>query len=220
MSAPSSAIEPLTDSQLDTVTVHVGNLDDEINRLLAQERSITAHALARLAVADDPACSRLDISGIDAGGQFTSARYWQGSTAKELSLTPAITSTLASMLARLPAGHTGAWFRRRDTASLDIAPALALTQGYPFQPVQDRLVSLIEDKTGRSIRRIEITSELWENEYFYCDLVDVDFTDGDSDEISIEELNDFASDIQEQVGTPGANTVVTFVCAAGRVTMR
>ncbi|WP_139811732.1 hypothetical protein [Prescottella equi] len=50
----------------------------------------------------------------------------------------------------------------------------------------------VENKTGRSVRGIEIASELFDNGYNFCDTVQVDYSDGDSDDVYIVDLADFA----------------------------
>lgn len=221
MSNPAEvALAPLTDSQLEAVDSHVRDLNQQIDTLLDEERRIVAHTIARLAVAAHPTAALVTVHGIlDVGGCNEVTCEGDGET-NTLSIGPGIATALASMLRRLPAGSTGVWYRHPLTTTLVVNDALTFGDQYPFLPVQEQMVAHIEEKTGRDVRRIEIVSELWENGYFYCDTVEVDYTDGDSDSVYVEDMPDFAGELRRQMGDPGPNTVVTINCTSSGTTIR
>lgn len=221
MSNPAEvALTPLTASQLEAVDSHVRDLNHQIDTLLDEERRIVAHTIARLAVAAHPTAALVTVHGIrDVGGPNAVTCEGDGET-KTLSIEPVIATALASMLRRLPAGYTGGWYRHPLTATLVVKDALTFGDQYPFLSVQEQMVAHIEEKTGRDVRRIEIVSELWENGYFYCDTVEVDYTDGDSDSVYFENMPDFAGELRRQLGDPGPNTVVTINCTSSGTTIR
>lgn len=241
MSVPAVAIEPLADSQLDVVENHARSLDEQIDTLLTEERNIIGHTLARLAVTAYPGTTRVSIRGVGGNGRFGAVLCEGDDSEKELALEPSIASILNSMLRRLPsgaitgvwcrqtdvnririayAGSASAWVGQTDIVQVDVERALTLDGGHPFQSVQDRLVAYVEEQTNHTVRGLEICTDLWDNGYFYSDLVQVDYSNGDSDEIWIEDMTDFASEIERVVGSPGPNTVVTIKRSAQGITIR
>jgi hypothetical protein len=133
---------------------------------------------------------------------------------------PEIFTALTTILHRLPSGRTGIWDRSPHLMTLDVTAALALGDRFPFLPVQDRLVTHLEEKTGRTIRSIEIGSELWDNGYFFSETVEVHFSDGDGDLVAVADMSDFEADLRNLAGDPGPNTSVTITRTSAGVTIR
>lgn len=217
MSASTTASAPFADTTRKLIVSHALNLGHEIDSFLYKERKVLAYTLARIAVAQHAAPTQVmiaDLNVID-----TVACNVDGHQ-RDLPIDPAIAAVLIPVLQRLPAGDAAPWNRRGDAVELDVSDALTYNDLYPFRQVQDRIVEYIEEKTGRSVRRVEITSDLWDNGYFYVDTVEVDYSDGDSDEIYIEDMSDFSEDLRQELDDPGPNTVVTIVRTNSGITIR
>lgn len=209
MSAPAATSPtPFSDTTRQLIRSHTHNLEYEIDSLLDEERKVMAYTVARLAAAQYPAATRVIIRDLCIGDAV--ACDVDGNE-KKLSVDADIAPSLIAMLHRLPTGDSSAWERHLDTIELDVVAALDFSDQYPFQQVQDRIVAYIEEKTGRTVRRVEITSELWDNGYFYDDTVAVDYADGDSDEILIADMFEFSGELRHEGGDPGPSTVVTIV---------
>lgn len=218
MSAPVAAsAAPFTDTARQLIRSHTLNIEHKIDALLDEEQKVMAHTLARIAAAQYPTVTRVTVHDLRVIDAITCE---VDGTQKELSLEPSIASSLISMLHRLPTGDSAAWERHLDNVELDVSTALTFGDQYPFQQVQDRIVAHLEEKTGRSVRRVEITSDLWDNGYFYYDTVTVDYSDGDSDEVHIEDMSDFSAELRHEIGDPGPNTVVTITRTSAGITIR
>ncbi|BDB63371.1 hypothetical protein RDE2_51650 (plasmid) [Rhodococcus sp. RDE2] len=104
----------------------------------------------------------------------------------------------------------------RDPQVLIIAPA-----GYPFQTVEERVLGALEKQTGKTIRKVEITSEEFENGFYPSTTVEVDFTDGDSEHVYFEAFDDgdFLSELHEYQGQFGRNTRIVITRSAQGITI-
>lgn len=203
-----TAPEDLTADQRQRIDRHIHDLDREIDEKCTEQREIAGHALAVIAQAAHPGVRFVHVHDIRQDGRFGRIACEVDGNREDVPVCPQITSVLTAMLRRLPDGTTGVWHLDSRSATLDVTAALDLGDRYPFLPVQDRLLAYLEQQTGRTIRRIEIGTELWDNGYFYDDNAEVDFSDGDSENVYLEDLNDFADELREQIGGPGPHTTV------------
>ena len=73
----------------------------------------------------------------------------------------------------------------------------------------------VENKTGRSVRSIEIASELFDNGYYFCDTVQVDY----SDDVYMDDLADSAADLEHVADSPGPRMLVTIECTSAGITI-
>ncbi|OUS97253.1 hypothetical protein [Rhodococcus sp. NCIMB 12038] len=211
-----------TPDQMRRVDHHLRDLCREIEERCAAHRDIIGHALAVIARAAHPETESVVVSAVDTDGTFGSLLCAGGGRIEQLPhdvVSPELTNELVCMFRRLPHGKFGVWKRDPTTATLDVHAALTHGHRYPFLPVQDQLVAHIESKTGRSVRRIEIVSELFDNGYFFCDTAQVDYSDGDSDDVYVEDMADFAADLEQAIGNPGPHTVVTIACTSAGITI-
>ncbi|WAL49698.1 hypothetical protein [Rhodococcus pyridinivorans] len=127
---------------------------------------------------------------------------------------------LLSVMRRLPTGLGGGpWHRGGGTLNLAFTPEIIGQAPIPFTTIQDLLVDALERVTNRTIRRIVITTELWDNGYHFDDTLAVDFTDGDGDEIYYENLCDYTPELREHTGDLGPCTVVTITRTADGITI-
>lgn len=176
--------EPLTADQLTRTERHIRSLDHEIDGKCTEQRIVTGHALARIAQATHPGTITATVHDIGDAGRFGMITFDTRAGIEHCpQLPPEMTTALTAMLRRLPAGATGIWDRDGETAILDVTAALPLGDRSPFLPVQDRLLAHLEEKTGRAIRSIEIGTDLWEDGYFFTDTVEVNYADGDGDNV-------------------------------------
>ena len=220
MATPVDLDDTFTDEQLRRIDRHVRDLDLEIDAKCAEQREDAGHALARIAQAVYPGTIAATVFGVRDDGRFDNVLCDTGEKIARLAeLPPEVAATLTATFRRLATGVTGVWNRDRQIVALDVTAALALSDRYPFLSLQDRLLAHLERMTSRTIRRIEITSELWDNGYFYSDTLEVDYSDGDSDQIYVEDMCDFAAELREQIGDPGPNTAVTIARTSTGITI-
>ena len=194
-----TASPAFTSDQLARIDRHTRDLDREIAARCTEQREIAGHALTVIATTTHPGVQYVHVQDIRGDGQF--GRVWceVDGHREDVPVGPQITSALSAMFRRLPDGPTGVWQRDPLSVVLDVTLALALGDRYPYLPVQDRLVAYLEGKTSRSIRRIEIDTELSSAGYCYSDTVAVDYRDGDSDDIYVDDMGDFIPELRDQV---------------------
>ncbi|GBF17802.1 hypothetical protein Br6_05209 [Rhodococcus sp. Br-6] len=221
MTTPSA----FTPDQMRRIDHHVRELSREIEAQCAEHRDVIGHALAVIARAAHPEAESVVVPVISQDGTFGPLLCTAGDLTEQLpeaAVSGTLVDELVRMLRRLPhssTGTAGVWTWGATGATLDVPAAVARGDRYPFLPVQDRLVARVESTTGRSVRSIEIASELFDNGYYFCDTVQVDYSDGDSDDVYIDDLADFAPDLEQAVGSPGPRTLVTIECTSAGITI-
>ncbi|MDH6284038.1 hypothetical protein [Prescottella agglutinans] len=211
-----------TTEQVHRIDSHIRDLDREIIERCIEQQAVAGHALAVIANAAHPGVHTVRVHDIGAAGTWDKVVCLVGDRAEPLPATAAgeqIDSVLTAMFRRLPDGVSGPWSRSGRDAFLTVSAALALGDRYPFLPVHERLLAHVEKQTGRTIRRIEIGTELYENGYFYSEHIEVDYSDGDGDTVYVEDLNDFTDELRHWVGDPGPQTTVTIERTAKGITM-
>ncbi|WP_420878967.1 hypothetical protein [Rhodococcus sp. (in: high G+C Gram-positive bacteria)] len=224
-----ATLEPtatLTPAQIERATRHVCDLDRQIAELRRDQQSVVGHALAVIAAAAHPGVITVHLQDIDESGH-PKRILCQGQDRPELFPLAAdfgpgeksLEKPLAAMLCGLADGISGVWSRNHTTATLRVAVALTLGDRYPFLPIHERLLAHLEERTGRSIRSIEIDTELFDNGYFYSDTVEVAFSDGDSDSVLVDDMADFTDELRYEIGEPGPRTTATIRRTAHGITI-
>ncbi|WP_420879154.1 hypothetical protein [Rhodococcus sp. (in: high G+C Gram-positive bacteria)] len=211
-----------TPDQMRRIDRHLRDLCREIEERFAEHREVLGHALAVIARAARPETVSIVVSTVGPDGAFGPILCANDGLIEQLPddvVSPELVDELVCMFRRLPEGNFGIWKRDQTMVTLDVQAAVARGNRYPFLPVQDRLVAHVESKTGRSVRSIEIASELFDNGYYFCDTVQVDYSDGDSDDVYIDDLADFAADLEHVAGSPGPRTLVTIECTSTGITI-
>lgn len=96
-----------------------------------------------------------------------------------------------------------------------LAPVLALDLGVddPRSLFDELEVAVGEQGERKGLRRVRFTTELWENGYFFSDEVEVDYCDGDSDEITLPKmfLEEYADELTSHTDGLGSGTELKVV---------
>lgn len=223
MTAPADATtDVFTRDQLQRINSHIWVLEVEIAARCTEQRAVAGHALAVIVQTVYPGTQTATVHDIRDDGSFGRILCEVDGRIEHLAedaVSPDIRTALTTTLRRLPDGTTDIWKRDRCTVTLAVTAALPLGDRAPFTPVQERLLEHLEKQTGRSIRRIEIGTELWDDGYFFSDTVEVDYCDGDGDSVYVEELYDFTDELRESVGDPGPRTTVTIKQTSSGITL-
>ncbi|WP_458683644.1 hypothetical protein [Prescottella equi] len=223
MTAPRSPATTFTKAQLNRIDSHLRDLDREIADQCREQQAVAGHALAVIAHAAFPGVETVRVRGVSADGTYDDLVCVLSDGRTELlplaSYRDQLQAALTTTFRRFPEGSSGIWTRHESTAVLAVRAALSEGDRYPFLPVHERLHAHLEEQTGRTIRRIEIGTELYENGYFYSEHVDVDYSDGDSDNVYVEDLNEFTDELRHWVGDPGPHTTVTITTTANGITI-
>lgn len=203
---------------------HNRRLCEEIDERTAELRALAARALALSAQSVDPSAAIVTVHGIDSWFAFDqiTCTSTAGQTTTLTGLPVEVLSVVSNALPSLQSGDAVApWKRVDDIAQLNVAEALTQEAGFPFLTVQERIVADLEEQTGKSIRRIEITSEEYDNGYFPSSQVEVDFTDGDSDEVFVPAFEDcmYLDELTERTGQFGRNTRIVITSTAQGITI-
>jgi len=199
-------------------------LREEIAEREAAQRALAARALACAAHAVNPDAHTVTVHEIDSWFAFTDVTCTgpDGSLRAVEALPVEVLSVVSAALATLcPGEECAPWRRAQSTAELDVAAALVPAAGYPFQTVEERVLGALEEQTGKTIRKVEITSEEFENGFYPSTTVEVDFTDDDSDYVYFEAFadGDFLSELHEYQGQFGRNTRIVITRSAQGITI-
>ncbi|GBF17423.1 hypothetical protein Br6_04829 [Rhodococcus sp. Br-6] len=223
MTAPTIPAAAFTKAQLERIDSHTRDLDREIADRCGEQQAVTGHALAVIARAAFSGVETVRVCGVSADGTYDDLVCVLSDGRTELlplaSYRDQLQAVLTTTFRRLPEGPSGIWTRQGTTAVLEVGAALGEGGRYPFLPVHERFHAHLEEQTGRTIRGIEIGTELYENGYFYSEHVDVDYSDGDGDTVYVEDLNEFTDELRHWVGDPGPHTTVTITSTANGITI-
>lgn len=225
MTAPTAPATTFTEAQLKRIDSHMRDLEREIADRCREQQAVAGHALAVIAHAAFPGVETVRVYGVGADGTYDDDDdvCVLGDRRTEMlplaSYRDQLHTALTTTFRRLPEGTSGIWTRQGTTAVLEVRAALAEGDRYPFLPVHERLHAHLEEQTGRTIRGIEIGTELHEDGYSYSEHVEVDYSDGDGDTVYVEDLNEFTDELRHWVGDPGPHTTVTITSTAKGITM-
>lgn len=208
---------------LQRIAGHNRRLREEIDERYAGIRALAARTLALTAQSVDPAAEIVAVHGIDSWFAFDAITCTGTAGQTTLAGLPVeVLSLVSGALSSLRSGdEEGPWQRDGDIARVNVAEALAQAEGYPFLTVQERILADLEEQTGKAIRTIEITSEEYADGYFPSSRVEVDFTDGDSDEVFFEAFEDceYLDELREYQGQFGRNTRIVITSTAHGITI-
>lgn len=203
---------------------HQRLLRREIDARAAELRSTTARALALAAQSVESSCEVVTVHGIDSWRNFDKITYTD-ETEQPVEITglpTEIRRLVSHCLQYLPSSE-GTWPWQRDGSTAYFCVSDLRGEGeYPFRTLQERILDDLEEQTGKTIRKIEITSEEYDDGYFPSGNVEVDFTDGDSDEVFLQSLSegDYTDGLIDHAGHFGYNTTVTIKRTSTGITIR
>ncbi|ELB86019.1 hypothetical protein Rwratislav_47165 [Rhodococcus wratislaviensis IFP 2016] len=219
--AVTTTLDPTLIQRIDS---HRRRLRQEIDERNAELRSVAARTLAMAAQSVDSTAEVVTVHGIDSWFAFAAITCTgtAGQTATVTGLPVEVLSLVTGALSSLRSGHDAApWQRTDDTVRLNVAQALDQAAGFPFRSVQERILAVLEEQTGKTIRTITITTEEYDNGYFPASSVEVDCTDGDSDEVYFDALEDgeYLDELTEIQGQFGHHTTLTIRRTATGITI-
>lgn len=200
-------------------------LREEIDERNAELRALAARTLALSAQSVDPAAEIVTVHCIDSWFAFDQITC-TGTARQTTTLTGMpvdVLSVVSNALSSLQSGDAVApWKRVDDTAQVNVPEALAQEAGFPFRTLAERILDALEEQTGKTIRRIEITSEEFDNGFYPSKTVEVDYTDGDGDEVYFDafEDGDYLNELREYQGQFGRNTRIVITSTAPHTASR
>ncbi|WP_137726492.1 hypothetical protein [Prescottella subtropica] len=213
----------LTPDQVTRIDRYIRDTGHDIDGLLRAQQTTIGHVLAVLACAAHPGVGAVRIYDIDEDGRpgHIQCTFVDRPEAVPLAANySGLEDALVAMLRRLPDCDNKIWSRLGRNAALDVSAALAAGNTYPLRTVGERIIEDLEKAVGcRSIRKAEITTEEFDNGFYPNDIVEVDFCDGDSDEVYVEGLADYTDELREMVAGFGRDTIITITNTATGITI-